>query len=81
MWHIEDVKKDGQRVPTIRYVVKSNGSQSIFERPHEAWRYFQQLTNAPDKDTRPEPPPLDQSLLTQKSGKTRRRRRRPPAVS
>jgi hypothetical protein len=81
MWHIEDVKKDGQRFPTIRYVVKSNGSQSNFERPHEAWQRFRELTGAPDKNTRPEPPPIDTSLLTPKSGKTRRRRWRPPPVN
>jgi hypothetical protein len=77
LWHVEDVRRDGQRIPTIRYVVKSNGTQSIFERPHEAWRHFQQLTNAPDKDTRPEPPPIGAGLLTPRSGKTRRRRQSP----
>jgi hypothetical protein len=75
MWHIEDSRKDGQRIPTIRYVVKSNGRETIFERPHLAWRHFQQLTNAPDRDTRPQPPPLVSSLLTPKSGKTKRKRR------
>jgi hypothetical protein len=79
MWHIEH-GRDRQRVPSIRYVVKSNGGESNFDRPHEAWRHFQQLTNAPEKDDRPEPPPLDSSLLTSKSGKTKRRRprRTPP---
>jgi hypothetical protein len=77
MWHIEDSKKDGQRIPTVRYVVKNSGDETIFERPHLAWRHFQQLTNVPDRDPRPEPPPLDSSLLTPKSGKTKRRRRTP----
>jgi hypothetical protein len=77
MWHIESVRTDGQRFPAIRYVVKNNISQSIFERPHEAWRHFQQLTNAPERDLRPEPPPLDPRLLTPKSGKPTRRRRTP----
>lgn len=77
MWHIEDSRKDGQRIPTVRYVVKNNGGETIFERPHLAWRHFQQLTNAPEKDARPEPPPLDSSLLTPKSGKTQRRRGTP----
>ena len=81
MWHIEDVRTNGQRIPTIRYVVKSNDGESIFERPHEAWRHFQQLTNVPDKDIRPEPPPLDPSLFTPKSDKTKRRRRRPPPAT
>jgi len=76
LWHIEDSRNDGQRIPTIRYVVKSNGSDTMFERSHLAWRHFQQLTNAPDRDTRPQPPPLDPSLLTPKSGKSKRRRRR-----
>jgi hypothetical protein len=75
MWHIEDAR-GGQRVPSIRYMVKSNGRESNFDRPHEAWHRFQQLTNAPEKDDRPEPPPLDSSLLTAKSGKTKRRRPR-----
>ena len=57
MWHIEDGAKE--RTPTIRYIVKSNGDENIFERPHLAWRQFQQLTNAPDRDPRPQPPPLD----------------------
>jgi hypothetical protein len=76
MWHIEDSRKEGQRSPTIRYIVKSKGSESIFERPHEAWRHFQQLTNAPEKDTRAQPPPLDPRLLPAKSGETQRRGRR-----
>jgi hypothetical protein len=75
MWHIEDAG-GRQRSPSIRYVVKSSGSESIFERPHEAWRHFQHLTNAPEKDVRPEPPPLDPSLFAPKSSKTRRRRSR-----
>jgi hypothetical protein len=74
MWHIEDGAKD--RIPTIRYIVKSNGEENIFERPHLAWRQFQQLTNAPDRDPRPQPPPLDSSLLKPTSGKPKRGRRR-----
>ena len=56
MWHIEDARKDAQRIPTVRYVVKNNGTESIFGRPHEAWHHFQRLTGAPDRDARPEPP-------------------------
>ena len=82
MWHIEDSRNDGQRIPTIRYVVKSNGSETVFERSHLAWRHFQQLTNAPERDTRPPPPPLGSDPLTPKSGKTeRKRRRRTPSTS
>ena len=78
LWHVEDRRKHGQRTLTVQYVVKSGGSEKTFDRPHEAWRHFQQLTNAPDKDTRAEPPPIDLSILstTPKSRKTRRRRRR-----
>jgi hypothetical protein len=75
MWHVEHSRQDGQRIPTVRYVVKNSGDEAIFERPHLAWRHFQQLTNAPDREPRPEPPPLDAALLTPKSGKTKRRRR------
>lgn len=76
MWHIEDGKKRGHGVPVIRYVVKGSGNESAFDRPHEAWRHFQQLTGAPERDTRPEPPPLDSSLLTPNSAKKQRRRPR-----
>jgi len=77
LWHLEDAGKVGQRIPTIRYAVKSKSSESIFERPHEAWRYFQQLTQVPDRDVRPEPPPIEPSLLTPRSGKRGRLRRAP----
>jgi hypothetical protein len=68
----------GQRDLTIRYGVKRDRSERVFDRPHEAWRHFQQLTNVPDRDTRPEPPPIDSSILSTspKSGKTKRRKRR-----
>jgi hypothetical protein len=57
---VEDAR-DGQKRPIIRYVVKSGGDERIFSRPHEAWAHFQQLTKAPDRDVRPEPPPLTRS--------------------
>jgi hypothetical protein len=77
MWHVEYSRQDGQRIPTVRYVVKNSGDEAIFERSHLAWHHFQQLTNAPDRDPRREPPPLDLNLLTPRSGKTKRRRRKP----
>jgi hypothetical protein len=77
LWHVEDDRKGRQRIPTIRYAVKSTGNESIFERPHEAWRYFQQLTQVPDRDVRPEPPPIESSLLTPRAGKRQRLRRKP----
>ena len=81
LWHIEDGRKRGLRILTVQYVVKSGRSERTFDRLHEAWRHFQQLTNAPDRDTRAEPPPIDSSILdtTPKSGKTKRRRRRAPS--
>ena len=77
LWRVEDVR-GGQRRPTIRYVVKSAGDERIFTRPHEAWRHFQQLTNAPDRDVRPEPPPIDPEQLNT-SRPRKRRRRKPPS--
>jgi hypothetical protein len=74
LWHVEEPKMPGQRTPTIHYLVKLGGSEATFNRPHEAWRYFQQLTDAPDKDIRPDPPPLDAALSTVGKRKPRRRR-------
>jgi len=72
LWHIEDPKGQAQRAPTIRYLVKRAGTEAAFNRPHEAWRYFQDLTGAPDKIVRPEVPPLDAALMTPRRGKQRR---------
>jgi hypothetical protein len=78
LWHIEEPKAQGQRVPTIRYIVRNGVGEKAFGRPHEAWQYFQELTGAPDKDLRPEPPPLDEPSLKRHAsapiGKVRRRR-------
>jgi hypothetical protein len=49
MWQIEEVRpRPGQRWPTIYYEVTRAGVAKTFARPHEAWEYFQTLTNAPD---------------------------------
>jgi hypothetical protein len=63
LWHVEELRGQGQRVPTIRYMVVRGGSEAIFNRPHEAWEHFRRLTNVPDKDTRPELPQIDEALL------------------
>ena len=73
LWHIEDPNSQAQCVPTIRYLVKRAGTEAVFNRPHEAWRYFKDLTGAPDKIDRPEPPQLNAALLT--PGKRKQRRR------
>jgi len=49
LWHIEDGRKRGQRTLAIRYVVKSGSGEKTFDRPHEAWQHFQQLTHAPER--------------------------------
>ena len=78
LWHVEEARKPGQKWPTIRYEVgSSSGGTKIFERPHEAWRDFQQLTHAPDKDMRPEPPPID-APPPGAPAKARKARRRGP---
>jgi hypothetical protein len=76
LWHVEDVRV-GQKWPTIGYLVKNAGGKRNFDRPHKAWQYFQQLTNAPDRDVRPEPPPLDPVKLST-APKPRKRRPRQP---
>jgi hypothetical protein len=47
LWQVEELGDQGQRVPIIRYLVVRGRSEASFNRPHEAWRYFQQLTGAP----------------------------------
>lgn len=62
LWHVED-RRDQHRA-IIGYVVKKGSREHTFDRPHEAWQYFQKLTNAPDRDVRPEPPPIDGAQLS-----------------
>jgi hypothetical protein len=58
MWQINEVRqRPGRRPPTIYYEVTSGGGVKTFGRPHEAWEYFQKLTNAPDKMPEPSRPP------------------------
>src|SRR5215470_4556213 len=71
LWQIEG-RKPRQKLRDIHYVVKVGDCDHTFDRPHEAWAYFQQLTGAPNKDTRPEPPPIDGTFL----GPARKTRRR-----
>jgi len=79
LWQIESAV-NGQKRPAIRYTVKSAGREQSFDRPHEAWQYFQQLTDLLDRDVRPDPPPIDPDKLdTTKPRKRRRRRPRSPA--
>lgn len=75
LWHIEEPKTQGQRVPTIRYLVKRGQSEAAFNRPHEAWRYFQKLTGTLDKDPRPEPPPIDAAAANPSRPRVLHRRR------
>jgi hypothetical protein len=65
-------------MPTIRYLVVRGRSEARFNRPHEAWQYFQQLTGAPNKNDRPEPPPIDEAFLQRTSKPRRLRRGRAP---
>src|SRR5215813_5694926 len=71
LWQIE-ATKPRQKLLDIHYVVKKGHREHAFDRPHEAWAYFQHLTGAPNKDTRPEPPPIDEAFL----GSARKTRRR-----
>jgi len=76
LWHVEDSRGSEKR-PVIRYRVRSAaGDENIFERPHEAWRQFQQLTNAPERDVRTDPPPIEESQLRKAATSRKRRRRR-----
>jgi hypothetical protein len=62
-------------------VVKNADDKRAFDRPHEAWRYFQQLTNAPDRDVRPEPPPINPVALSTGPKPRNRRPQRLPTNS
>ena len=73
LWHIEESRKPGQKLPAIHYMVKEGDNEHTFSRPHEAWAYFQQRTGAPSKDTRPVPPPIEEAFL----GSSRKSRSRP----
>lgn len=80
LWHVEEPRKPGQKWPVIRYEVIVGGADAKrFDRPHEAWRHFQQLTQAPDKDVRPEPPPIDAPPPDPSRPRKLRRRRRKPS--
>src|SRR5262249_50071866 len=76
LWHLED-GSGGEKRPLIRYHVRSAGDEKTFERPHEAWRYFQQLTDAPERDLRPDPPPIEEAQLRKAATPRKTRRRRP----
>jgi hypothetical protein len=80
LWHVESGEKSRQRTPIISYVVKSVDGERAFDRPHEAWQYFQRLTEAPDRDLRPEPPPIDPERLDTSRPRTPRRRKHPPRI-
>jgi hypothetical protein len=56
MWHVQEGRIPGQKWPAIRYMVSTADDFRTFDRPHEAWACFQQLTNAPDKNAPPAPP-------------------------
>jgi len=56
MWHVQEGRIPGQKWPAIRYLVSTADDVKTFERSHEAWAYFQRLTNAPNKNGPPEPP-------------------------
>jgi hypothetical protein len=56
MWHVQEGQIPGQKWPAIRYLVSTGDDIRTFDRPHEAWGYFQKLTNAPNKNAPPAPP-------------------------
>jgi hypothetical protein len=70
LWQVEELRKQDPRTPIIRYMVVRGGSEASFNRPQEAWRYFQGLSGAPDKDLRPERPPIDEAFLEHPSKRT-----------
>jgi hypothetical protein len=52
MWWVEDGRIPGEKWPPVRYVVSTGDNEKTFDRPHEAWAYFRQLTNVENEDTR-----------------------------
>ena len=56
MWHVQEGRIPGQKWPAIRYMVSTAHDVRTFDRPHEAWACFQELTHAPSKNAPPAPP-------------------------
>ena len=52
MWWVEDGRIPGEKWPPVRYVVSAGDNEKTFDRPHEAWAYFQQQTTAENEDDR-----------------------------
>ncbi len=44
MWWVEYGSIPREQWPTVRYVVSAGDSERTFDRPHEAWTYFRELT-------------------------------------
>jgi hypothetical protein len=76
LWHVEEPNMLGAGVPTIRYLAKRGSSEVSFNKPQQAWRYFQQLTGVPDRDLRPEPPPIECAMQPRAGTRKLRRRQR-----
>jgi hypothetical protein len=56
-------------------LIKHVTSEVTFNKAHEAWHYFQQLTGALDRDSRPEPLPLNEVFLKPRTDKRKPRPR------
>ena len=77
MWQSEATRLSSQRGHAVRYFVGVAGEDvRSFDRPHQAWEYFQRITGAPaaPPDLPPDPP---ESMR----GRQPRPRRRAPAAS
>jgi hypothetical protein len=44
MWWVEYGSIPREQWPTVRHVVSAGDSERTFDRPHEAWTYFRELT-------------------------------------
>jgi hypothetical protein len=74
MWQSEAMRSPSQRGHAVRYFVgTAGGDVRSFDRPHQAWEYFQRITGAPAEP--PDLPPDLPESMQQRLPRTRSRRR------
>ncbi len=74
MWQSEATRLPTQRGRVVRYFVGvAGGGVRSFDRPHQAWEYFQRITGAPAEP--PDLPPDLPESMQRRLPRTRSRRR------
>jgi hypothetical protein len=79
MWQTEATRLPSQRGRVVRYFVgTAGGDVRSFDRPHQAWEYFQQITGVPAEP--PDLPPDIPESLQRRRPRMHARRRAPAAA-